>query len=137
MAVVNNLGSCLKISYVIFAFCSAFFLGALKGFNLSWFCLQALFCSASMIDLIDNGFSYTCRFDRWSNCWININSRKRWSDSWFVPCTCYLDCLHCCKVYIQLYFSYSPAKKFLNENTSINKWSFLCFFFSKFQDKQI
>uniref|UniRef100_M4D286 Peptidase M24 domain-containing protein n=1 Tax=Brassica campestris TaxID=3711 RepID=M4D286_BRACM len=31
MAVVNNLGSCLKISYVIFAFCSAFFLGALKG----------------------------------------------------------------------------------------------------------
>ncbi|XP_024005580.1 uncharacterized membrane protein At3g27390 isoform X2 [Eutrema salsugineum] len=31
MAVVTNLGSCLKISYVIFAFCSAFFLGALKG----------------------------------------------------------------------------------------------------------
>ncbi|KAL0698485.1 hypothetical protein Bca4012_054607 [Brassica carinata] len=31
MAVVTNLRSCLKISYVIFAFCSAFFLGALKG----------------------------------------------------------------------------------------------------------
>jgi hypothetical protein len=29
--VVTNLGSCLKISYVIFAFCSAFFLGAIKG----------------------------------------------------------------------------------------------------------
>lgn len=133
MAVVNNLGSCLKISYVIFAFCSAFFLGALKGFNLSWFCLQALFCSASMIDLIDNGFSYTCRFDRWSNCWININSRKRWSDSWFVPCTCYLDSLHCCKVYIQLYFSYSPAK-FVSQWEYFHKQMvFFVFFFLNFR----
>lgn len=46
-----------------------------------------------------------CRFDRRSNCWFNINSRKCWSNSWCVPCTCYLDSLCCCKVNkFQLFF---------------------------------
>lgn len=148
--VVTNLGICLKISYVIFAFCAAFFLGALKGFQFFFFfssfvgsvflCflmmgsfLKSCFLKQSLIFFFYIFLYFLCRFDRRSNCWFNINSWKCWSDSWFVPCTCYLDYLRCCKVRkLQLCFSL-PLQFLSQRRINFIDMVFLCF--SKMQDK--